>query len=629
MSGALSSADATPPPHPHPRSSYTIPVDSDGYTVLPYMDLSTLYFLPRPSSPPPRFALIHSALSLLTDSPPTLTHLESTYRHHHSTSHSTRLRCSLIALAAALWSLHSLSSPSSHSLAFITSLAVLPALTLHVDVFSPAFRLPLLLSLLATFACFTPGWTGYGVIQLALVAGIRPPFPLYSLASTLLTLTLAGHVLLTATSFSSTFPLLLHCLPLLVLLPLFYLSLLAAYSLETTSRTSFWLTSAASRRQDLLPPALPLHSLLPFLHSSPHRDSEPLPPPPQPSYTPIFISGFHRSGTTFLYDELLRILPGQVAHLSPYELLMFPHLLQVEASGKGAEARDALDRWWKAVGVRDRGMDRAVVTATSPPEEYCFVLMSQWGPPLPTLRLLTHRGNGQQFEHLARISADSHDTFHRLCLKLLHIQRPRHAVVLMKNPFEYGNEAEVLRHFPSARFIHIRRQPLEVLSSQCATTAYHVGGVGGKGEVGGMDPYLWTLLLGWPRLGLCEGRLRWVLARMWAGEAGVRAGSMRHLVGRFVEGAVWAKETYAQLPAGVACEVRYESLVQRPREVLEGIVRFMGLQEGLDRAAMQEMKAERSKARLCDEVRKAQPWILEQLRKRGVQYDEAHTGKDS
>ena len=606
---------------PHPRSTPAFPVDLEGYGVLPYMDVSTLQFQHRPTSPPSRLALLYAALSPFTDPPTSLTPLESLYRHHHSTTHLTRLRCSLIALTATLYWTLPHSTPHSQPLALLASLAVLPSLTLHPDVHSPAFRLPLLLSLLAPYALSTPGWLGYTAIQLALIAGVRPPFPFYLCASALLTLALAAQLTLTS---PSTLSLLSLLSPLLLLPSLFFVLLLPPYALETASRVSFWIRSAIAHRPDLLPPLPALSTLLPFLTSAPPRDTEPLPPasslPHSPDYTPVFISGFHRSGTTFLYDELLRLLPGQVAHLSPYELLMFPYLMRVEGEGRGAEARQALDNLWKAVGVRDRGMDRAKVTATTPPEEYCFVLMGQWGVPLPSLRTLTHRGNGQMFEHLARISGDSHATFHRLCLKLLHTQRPAHRVVLMKNPFEYGNEGEVLRRFPSARFIHIRRAPLEVISSQCATAWYHVAGVGAVG--GGLDPYLWMLLLGWPRLGLVGGRLQWVLQRLWAGEAGARVRSMRAVLQRYVGGAVWAKETYARLPEERAWEVRYERLVKEPSEVLEGIVRWMGLEEGLDRGAMQQMRAEKSKSRICDEVRLNQEWILGELRKRDVEYEE-------
>ena len=641
--GAMESRPREQTSQSTPPSSPSFPVDENsGFGLLPHQDVSTLCFLSCPPPfPPDRLVLLRHGLPWRAEDAALLAPLEASYRRHRRRDERSRLRCvALPLLAAGGLALHSRSlSPWASSAvlhpAVLFSSVVLPLLWLSADSFSTSFRLLLLAHLLTCALCAaqpTAAVVAFVFAQAALAVAVRPPFPFVFCASSLLALVALTQLLLLPLSpapsslLSLSTPLLVRLLHCLAVPLVWYPALLVAYALETSARMWYWLLSALKQRTDLFPfppqatdaeREAVLFRLFPFLR--PGREHEQDAEAMEGvaggvDYSPVVISGFHRSGTTFLYDELRRLLPSHLSYLSPYALLFFPHLLRYEREQGTQMAMAALDAYWRALGVQDRIMDRAKVSAESPPEEFCFVMWQQWGLPIPPLRALLGGGNGRVFEELSRVNAENAPVFDRLCRKLLHLQRPTHAVVLLKSPFEYGNERELLRRFPRARFIHIQRAPLEVLSSQCVSAYHHC-------ELSRFDPYFWTLLLGYPRLVPVVARLHCALHRLAFGGKGARQRMFRQAALRYLDSAVWAKATYAQLPAEAVHNVRYERLVKEPRAVLEGICRWMGLEAEVDAQQLRDMRAEKRGGKLCDEVEDNREWLRAEFDKRGLAFE--------
>ena len=597
------------------------------------MDVCTLSFLDHPPPASPSLdGLLRAVLPLWPGGDAPLCVLELRFRAHQRAVRGSSARLAVLAMATALlllrrWLVASIPPPS-----FVVSLALLalPAVLRPVDAYSPRFLYPMLLCTLAAgYHCLFLGWAGCALLNAALVLGVRAPFP-FTFCATLALCLLYLALLLPSTwttSSSALAAMALSVLHVAAASTSWFLALFAAYSLETVARTSFWILGALKARSDLFsfPPdasdadrEVELYDVLPFLDpaTAQARDEEGLSYDVDDSrWTPVFISGFHRSGTTFLYDELRRVLPSQVAYLSPYSLLNSAHLLRLHRRGRAKEATQALDHYWQALGVHDRIMDRAAVSALSPPEEYGFVLLREWGFPIPPLHAMMS-GRPRVFEALAGIGGHGRDAFYHLCLKLLHVQQPSARVVLMKNPFEYGHEEAVLRLFPRALFVHIERAPLEVVSSMCRMALHHCA-------LQRFDPYFWTLLPRYPRLLLVAGRLQYVLVALAFGVKAARALLFTQCARRYLDCAVWAKEAFHRLPAERVHRVQYAQLMKDPRGQLEAIAHFMDLGDRLDHSALGVMRAERSGAKLMEEVEEHKGWLLRELAKRGLETGKA------
>jgi Sulfotransferase family len=141
----------------------------------------------------------------------------------------------------------------------------------------------------------------------------------------------------------------------------------------------------------------------------------------------VFVTGFHRSGTTVLTDAIAaatggtRLTAGHLAkHLPRLEAL----LASLEESG------DDLDR----------GVDRLEVKR-SLTEEYCWYLYSRAG----------------RF----RYSTKAKDALERLIASVA----PERGILVMKNPWDTGNEHTLLADFPGARVVVIRRSLPEIEAS--------------------------------------------------------------------------------------------------------------------------------------------------------------------
>ncbi|MFP3871310.1 MAG: sulfotransferase family protein [Candidatus Natronoplasma sp.] len=159
------------------------------------------------------------------------------------------------------------------------------------------------------------------------------------------------------------------------------------------------------------------------------------------TFTPIFVLGLPRSGTSILYKMLTETDCFNCVtsyHVIDYDRLIYNHL-----KGREEEAKKALDEEFEQVGVDDRGIDRLDITADFP-EEYGYILGSE----------LTEM----------YIKPNNIDKFTEMCKKIQFIseyERP----ILLKNPFDFQNIQYIKNEFPRSRFVFIARNPLDIIDS--------------------------------------------------------------------------------------------------------------------------------------------------------------------
>jgi len=158
------------------------------------------------------------------------------------------------------------------------------------------------------------------------------------------------------------------------------------------------------------------------------------------NFQPVFIMGFHRSGTSILYKMLSEtncFNPVIAYHLIKYNELLHNHINKIEENSK-KNLTDYLQKIQK-----DRRIDHLKISADFA-EEYGFLLASQTSK--------------------AIISKKNLDLFKQLGKKIQFISE-NNKPLLLKNPLDFPNFIFIKKHFPNAKFIFIHRHPFKVLSS--------------------------------------------------------------------------------------------------------------------------------------------------------------------
>ncbi|MBD2857479.1 sulfotransferase [Spongiibacter sp. KMU-158] len=263
---------------------------------------------------------------------------------------------------------------------------------------------------------------------------------------------------------------------------------------------------------------------------------------------PVFIMGLHRSGTTFLYDCVARCFP--LAQLSLYHLFYFDRLLKNFRNDVEARDKARLNACFQSLGIVDRKLDTVPVNADEV-EEYGFLLRQ-------------HSGKFRLNEHNA-------DLFKQLCQKLMTVQ-PGSEAVLLKNPWDTGNAAFILQHFPNARFVYITREPIDVLNSMMNALLTYLDGP---------QHYLELLLSrGGSRKGYRLGYGFWWLmrkVRQLLGEKMIGRMFRPMMTKQVVSQVVNYRRELASLAEDCAMEVDYLSLSSDPEQVMRQLAAFLDL----------------------------------------------------
>lgn len=159
------------------------------------------------------------------------------------------------------------------------------------------------------------------------------------------------------------------------------------------------------------------------------------------SFTPVFILGLHRSGTSILY-KMMRST-GRFNGVTTYHITHYNELLRNHIEGQEQEAKQELNELLQQENHYDRGIDNLTMNANLP-LEYAFLL-----------------GKNYLFNQLNR---DNIDVFVELCEKIQFIgdgEKP----LLLKNPWDFSNFMFIKQKLPQAKFVFIHRDPLAVINS--------------------------------------------------------------------------------------------------------------------------------------------------------------------
>lgn len=278
-------------------------------------------------------------------------------------------------------------------------------------------------------------------------------------------------------------------------------------------------------------------------------------------FVPVFVMGLHRSGTTWLYEQLDRLVP--VASVTAHSVLAYPRLLELAARGALEADRAALDAHFRQLGLTDRQID-AIRLHHGMVEEYGWVLLARAGK--------------------LHLDARTAPLLSELCRKLL-VTRPEaagHGTVLLKSPWDCGRGVEIKALYPAARFVFIRRDPLRIVDSQLRN-----GLLFKTTET----PYLDSLIAPSRLARVVFGGQR-VFSRV-VGERVFASLAVRSVMNSVVRESHGYRRSLEGVPAGDRIEVRYEDLLREPALHLGRVIEFLGLAPREDPASVQPKPRER------------------------------------
>ena len=158
-------------------------------------------------------------------------------------------------------------------------------------------------------------------------------------------------------------------------------------------------------------------------------------------FSPIFIMGQHRSGTTLLYQNL--VATECFNCVRAYHIIRYDEILSNYINQTENQVRQELEKVFKSLGISDRMID-SVVPTPDLPEEYGFIL----------------KNAGYQFY----LNPENLSLFIELCKKIQFISNPN-LPLLLKNPWCFSHFKYVKDTFPKAKFIFIHRHPIHVINS--------------------------------------------------------------------------------------------------------------------------------------------------------------------
>lgn len=195
----------------------------------------------------------------------------------------------------------------------------------------------------------------------------------------------------------------------------------------------------------------PFNSLLYVLSEAIYgRRAEALEIAPQP----IFVIGHWRSGTTYLHD-LLACDPEH-GYPTTYQCFFPGHFLLTGGSGT----------WFNIFLPKKRPMDNVPVGVDRPQEEeFAFANMGL-GTPYITLAWPRHGPADMDYLDLTELSDAERSRWEQdfmwLIRRLAYKNKKR---LVLKSPAHTARIKTLIKLFPDARFIHISRNPLDVIPS--------------------------------------------------------------------------------------------------------------------------------------------------------------------
>jgi hypothetical protein len=159
-------------------------------------------------------------------------------------------------------------------------------------------------------------------------------------------------------------------------------------------------------------------------------------------FTPVFIIGVPRSGTSLLY-HLLAETKG-VNFVNTYHVLRYGELLSNYVNHCQIQACQEIQELIDSFGMDNRGVDEIPVSPYVP-EEYEFIL--------------------NQSGYRMRVNSRSILLLKEICQKITYISSNPSLPILLKNPMDSYNFVFLKKNFPNAKIIFIHRNPINSINS--------------------------------------------------------------------------------------------------------------------------------------------------------------------
>ena len=292
---------------------------------------------------------------------------------------------------------------------------------------------------------------------------------------------------------------------------------------------------------------------------------------PSVDFEPIFIMGFPRSGTTFLYQTLVATECFNFVsayHIIKYNKLLYNHFNQIETKAKGE-----LEKYFYSLGINTRGIDKVKVTPDLP-EEYAFAIS----------------------EYEFSLNSRNLDRFIELCRKIQFISKTKRPL-LHKSPY-FQPFLFIKKTFPEAKFIFIHRHPIPVINSWLKAN---------RNLWLKKNPYVALISKDYQRL----VDNPWQRAFKSLSYSQYFELGLHRITKKYIEEVNFFLNNVESLPQHNYISVRYEDLCAQPETTIQNILKFLGLSAKV--TLDYEKLSEPRQLNLLPEVEKKSEKILKQL----------------
>ena len=253
--------------------------------------------------------------------------------------------------------------------------------------------------------------------------------------------------------------------------------------------------------------------------------------------------GLHRSGTTLLYELLGKT--GSFNIITAYHAIHYDELLADYFEGTALRTRQDLNDWFTAQHMETRLFDNVKLDADMP-EEYAMILHAKAGS----------------------MSLNNHNfpVFDQLCRKV-QLTSDHSLPLLLKNPFDFVNFLQIKEMMPTAKFVFIFRNPIQILNSQLI--ALHKSMTSNNPYIARLSKTYSLVQRIWPLNALIS----------WA----TNPSSKGQLARRFMVWKIISQMNYyinhiKFLPRTEYLELRYEDLCEKPVELIRSIFDFLTME---------------------------------------------------
>ncbi len=307
---------------------------------------------------------------------------------------------------------------------------------------------------------------------------------------------------------------------------------------------------------------------------------------PKVNFSPIFIMGDHRSGTTLLYKTL--VATGSFNFVRAYHIIKYDEILSNHINQTENQAIQELEELFKSLGISDRTIDKVMATPDLP-EEYGFILKNIAGDE-------------------SYITPQNLPVFQQLCRKIQFVSDPDKPL-LLKNPWDLPQFMYVKSVVPTAKFIFIHRHPIHAINSKLKAA---------RTLLSSWNSYT-ALIAQWYTQILKNPMQRYLYQLLYSKYFNL---GLRRVTKGAIKSTTYFLENVESLPDKDYLCVRYEDLCQAPEATIEKILGFLGLEA---RSTLEYQKLIKPRSiELLPEVQKQ----YEQIRQKLQAYF-AYNGYDS